>query len=520
MQNNNNIYHSAEGSTWTKKNHKYIRKEGNRYIYPSDLKKISQQHANRQNAKNGKLINPTATYRDENGNVALRLHMKGAYSTPNQADYKQYSKEMSNQAKRKRAAGGNGARNQQYAKSQNARQAVNRQGSNTKGYNYAKNENDWRQYQPGTISAKRKRAMYLQGTGNGIWRDPQTADQAKNLNEFRSNFFGAKVQDYSRSVKANKGKEFVNKLKVNLGEISAKKDQLAKKAKDFFHRLSAKYDEKRYLSKMYDENSGRPKSYNKYEGLREASGTLGSTTGNAGGGNLRVGVEAGRRRAGIKKSGNVSGLENNLRNKGYNASTDANWDNSMDNFHGSYNKRGTRKLDGTSYNDLHASRQKHDNEAIRQNRDRVRTAGGSLSPDELKRGTKAGQQRVNRKKASNGNGAKNQQYAKANPGIEALKYGKAPTPYTDKERTLVDVSKYKDMKFTDKELSKIRKIDSDLRKLHERRDQEAIDKYYDNLSDRDTALYLSYNRRNIANSPKVTGVSLSGSSNSNKTRKK
>lgn len=271
---------------------------------------------------------------------------------------------------------------------------------------------------------------------------------------------------------------------------------------------------------MYDENSGRPKSYNKYEGLREASGTLGSTTGNAGGGNLRVGVEAGRRRAGIKKSGNVSGLENNLRNKGYNASTDANWDNSMDNFHGSYNKRGTRKLDGTSYNDLHASRQKHDNEAIRQNRDRVRTAGGSLSPDELKRGTKAGQQRVNRKKASNGNGAKNQQYAKANPGIEALKYGKAPTPYTDKERTSVDVSKYKDMKFTDKELSKIRKIDSDLRKLHERRDQEAIDKYYENLSDRDTALYFSYNRRNIANSPKVTGVSLSGSSNSNKTRKK
>lgn len=28
------IEHSAKGSTWTKKNHKYIRKEGNRYIYP------------------------------------------------------------------------------------------------------------------------------------------------------------------------------------------------------------------------------------------------------------------------------------------------------------------------------------------------------------------------------------------------------------------------------------------------------------------------------------------------------
>ena len=104
---NDHVKHSAEGSTWTKKNHKYIRKEGNRYIYPSDLKRISQQHANRQNAKNGKLINPTATYRDENGNVALRLHTKGAFATPNQADYKQYSKEMSNQAKQKRVAGNN-----------------------------------------------------------------------------------------------------------------------------------------------------------------------------------------------------------------------------------------------------------------------------------------------------------------------------------------------------------------------------------------------------------------------------
>lgn len=32
------MYHSAEGTHWTKKNHKYIRKEGNRYIYPSDVK--------------------------------------------------------------------------------------------------------------------------------------------------------------------------------------------------------------------------------------------------------------------------------------------------------------------------------------------------------------------------------------------------------------------------------------------------------------------------------------------------
>lgn len=118
INNNKDIRHSAAGSHWTKQNHKYIRKEGNRYIYPSDLKKISQQHANRQNAKNGKLINPTATYRDENGNVALRLHTKGAYASPNQADYKQYSKELSNQAKQKKAAGSPNeyVRNQEHAK--------------------------------------------------------------------------------------------------------------------------------------------------------------------------------------------------------------------------------------------------------------------------------------------------------------------------------------------------------------------------------------------------------------------
>lgn len=31
------LFHSAEGSSWTKKDHKYIRKEGNRYIYAEDL---------------------------------------------------------------------------------------------------------------------------------------------------------------------------------------------------------------------------------------------------------------------------------------------------------------------------------------------------------------------------------------------------------------------------------------------------------------------------------------------------
>lgn len=38
------LQHSAKGSTWTKKNHKYLRKEGNRYIYPEDVQsQLSQK---------------------------------------------------------------------------------------------------------------------------------------------------------------------------------------------------------------------------------------------------------------------------------------------------------------------------------------------------------------------------------------------------------------------------------------------------------------------------------------------
>ena len=33
------LFHSAKGTTWKK--HKYVRKEGDRYIYPEDLKTLS-----------------------------------------------------------------------------------------------------------------------------------------------------------------------------------------------------------------------------------------------------------------------------------------------------------------------------------------------------------------------------------------------------------------------------------------------------------------------------------------------
>lgn len=197
-----NLYHSAEGSHWTKKNHKYIRKEGNRYIYPEDVnkgsktrtardvisdrglvrvdhvrvpelgihdnrvetykpkhgtqqklkfdslidnhrvrfthrendpntngargakfqqernnqaigrelkqenainnqrsadyKKLSEQHANRQAAKSGKVVNPTYTLRDDQGNKVMRLQSKDKLSTPTVADYKKFSQQRAN----------------------------------------------------------------------------------------------------------------------------------------------------------------------------------------------------------------------------------------------------------------------------------------------------------------------------------------------------------------------------------------------------------------------------------------
>lgn len=136
--------HSAEGSTWTKKNHKYIRKEGNRYIYPEDLKKgsvssnslssrdrrdqntevkelqamerrervakqaspdyrkLSEQHANREAAKSGKVINPGYTYRDKDGNVVFRGTDRGKFASPTVADYKKYSQLVSGAKNRKK----------------------------------------------------------------------------------------------------------------------------------------------------------------------------------------------------------------------------------------------------------------------------------------------------------------------------------------------------------------------------------------------------------------------------------
>lgn len=110
------MYHSAEGTHWTKKNHKYIRKEGNRYIYPSDANKLrgskainnqsspdykalSQQKANRSAAASGKVVNPSFALRDSDGRKVATIHTKESFPTATTRDFKRYSGEMAQRGK-------------------------------------------------------------------------------------------------------------------------------------------------------------------------------------------------------------------------------------------------------------------------------------------------------------------------------------------------------------------------------------------------------------------------------------
>lgn len=93
-------------------------------------------------------------------------------------------------------------------------------------------------------------------------------------------------------------------------------EDLKKKAGQGLHNLKAKYEEMRYLKPNYTTDMGYNRSRQNTPGTEE-KGYMGNPTGNAGANNIRKGVEAGRKRAGIKASGNVNGLSNNLRDKGY-----------------------------------------------------------------------------------------------------------------------------------------------------------------------------------------------------------
>ncbi|MBP5593898.1 MAG: hypothetical protein J6Y02_00855 [Pseudobutyrivibrio sp.] len=617
MRNEDYIQHSSKGTHWTKKNHKYIKKIGNRYIYPSDLKKmgsrrtnalnsqgsykdyefengngqlsqqmakkmsaensrnmrnareqatevrelarmeqaenrqkavnrqaspnykqLSQQHANREAAKNGKIVNPTYTLRDEKGNRVARLKSNDkVMATPGQ----EYAKWQASQKRKQTAMNkqGSGVSAQQNAKvksmDQRRKNALNSQGSGKGSQQYAKEQDNWNQIDPGTTRAKRKLAMYRQG--NSRFADDSkytkkhvTKEMAQRTDDFDKDFGRRK---YSESA-TEKNKEVISskaakKLKdkgyftvkngetvfVPSDEITMKKvskgKQIVDKIKSFFSKakkkisedareVRAKNVEKKYFEPAYTKTMGYNKSRQERLGVDER-GVYANPTGNEGAGNLRKGVEAGRKRAGIKSSGNVQGLENNLRNKGYNASTDASWENANDNWHGSYAKANSRRLDGTSYNDLHASRSKHDNEKIRQNLDRYRTNDGELFKNELQRGTEAGRKRVASKNARKTAKATNSRIQSGvNAGrTRALKTGDLPTPYTDKRNAAVDVDKYKNMSFTSSEMNKIKSIAKKANSYSPQQDQSRIN-YLDSLPKKDRELYFSYIRKQIANS--------------------
>ena len=107
----NYIEHSAKGSTWTKKNHKYIRKEGNRYIYPPsgtarDI--LSKQGVNRVRYLDNYTYDPKGRKRY----MALNGDMERGYETRTRSEYgkdgwilennrsKQADKLLSDKAKR------------------------------------------------------------------------------------------------------------------------------------------------------------------------------------------------------------------------------------------------------------------------------------------------------------------------------------------------------------------------------------------------------------------------------------
>ena len=303
-----NLYHSAEGTHWTKKNHKYIRKEGNRYIYPSDLKKmgggkkltaqqianrkaaangvkelyrmddgsyirehgrsdqefakddaryknnqrreareqatevrelarmekaenrqkavsrqaspnykqLSEQHANREAAKNGKIVNPTYTLRDEKGNKVARLKSNDKVMATPGKEYAKWQasqkKQAINEEKRRKALNNQGSTRNYTPKSghqlnstdakrwglqekpltearlrnKKRGEALNNQGSGKGSQQYAKSG-----VSKGA-EARRKEAMYNQGTG--YLADPfrkkkhVTIDQGKYESDYNSKF--------------------------------------------------------------------------------------------------------------------------------------------------------------------------------------------------------------------------------------------------------------------------------------------------------------------------------------------
>lgn len=200
----NEFRHSAEGTHWTKRNHKYIRKEGNRYIYPEDLQtgsgrregidkrqytmeeNIKSKYAARRNAlsnqgnTNYKQLGVQRANRKHAANgVAEQYRMNDGtyfqeYGQSDQAFAKKNAKYAIDKMHRAKAANGVGAKNQEYAMKRSAenqqrvariKEEANRQKRNIASYRQGNTGNVRDLTKFGVNRAKRKAAA---GSGQQV----------------------------------------------------------------------------------------------------------------------------------------------------------------------------------------------------------------------------------------------------------------------------------------------------------------------------------------------------------------
>lgn len=201
----NEFRHSAEGTHWTKRNHKYIRKEGNRYIYPEDLQtssgrregidkrqytmeeNIKSKYAARRNAlsnqgnTNYKQLGLQKANRTAAANgVSDHYRMDdGTYFQPHEKSNYQFakynnSKAAINKMHRAKAANGVGAKNQEYSMQKSAehqrkqahiKEEANRQKRNIASYRQGNTGNVSDLTKIGVNRAKRKAAA---GSGQQV----------------------------------------------------------------------------------------------------------------------------------------------------------------------------------------------------------------------------------------------------------------------------------------------------------------------------------------------------------------
>lgn len=264
-------------ATWTKKNHKYIRKEGNRYIYPEDLKKISKQHSNRMAAANGKVVNPTYNMKDESGKTIFRLHSNDRVM-PTAAQ--SYAKEQTLQKKQaaNRLSNGSNAKNQEYAKQQASAQkrksALSKQGSSNR-YQDAKDFKEYQDWEKADqkkrdSANKRKEALNNQGAGgHGGYvnrrSDHVSVDQAKKESEYQSKYGNHDFRsEYAKKKNVKAVENASNKLKkqgyftvqngetkfVPSDEITMKRVGKGKKIVDKIKELFNKNGESKQLKQL------------------------------------------------------------------------------------------------------------------------------------------------------------------------------------------------------------------------------------------------------------------------------